>query len=124
MIVGSWNIRGICSPQKQRAVTSWVNKHLFDIFGILETKTAAPGSANRCITALRNKGFNHLSDDLAGGRFLIFWKAHLKTTVLDVFDQGAFCHVDNGFHKFFVGFIYGRNNQISRNCSGKTAYLE
>ena len=71
-------------------------------------------SANRCIATFKNLGFEHLMEENTMGRILIFWKAGLNTTILDAFDQGILCHVNNGIQKFFVGFIYGRNKAHER----------
>ena len=114
MIVGVWNVRGLCSSQKQKNVNYWVNKHSLDMFCILETKLYHSENTEKCISIFRNKGFNHFFDNLCVGRLLLFWKGHIKATIMDTFDQGILCHVDNGIYRFFVCFVYGRNNSEQR----------
>ena len=114
MIIGVWNIRGLCSSKKQAAVNSWANKNALDVFGILETKLYNSEQAGKCISFFTNRGFKLFVDNSCLGRILLFWKAHVKVTILDVFDQGILCNLDNGINKFFVGFVYGKNEPCHR----------
>ena len=114
MIIGSWNIRGLCSPKKQRAIHSWVNKHKFDVFGIFETKMFGLEASGKFLLSFKNKGFDYFFGNASAGRILVFWKSNLHVTILDDFDQGVLCHVKDGVNFLFTGFIYGRNDPIRR----------
>ena len=41
MIIGSWNIRGVCEPFKQRELRSWILNHHISMVGVLETRVRA-----------------------------------------------------------------------------------
>ena len=64
--------------------------------------------------SFKNKGFDYFFGNTAAGRILVFWKSTLFVTILDDFDQGVLCHVNNGVNFLFAGFIYGRNEPILR----------
>ena len=41
MIIGSWNIRGVCEPFKQRELRAWIHSQHISMVGVLETRVRA-----------------------------------------------------------------------------------
>ncbi|KAB5512336.1 hypothetical protein DKX38_029364 [Salix brachista] len=116
--IGSWNVRGLNSPQKQFAVCSWLKHHNIDIFGLLETRIL-PNNLDNVQAKILPLNWSAISNIHTGTlcRILVGWNpkfCHLQS--IDTSAQWITSEVHN--HPRLAGtrvtFVYGSNSPVER----------
>ncbi|KAJ6678181.1 hypothetical protein OIU85_008741 [Salix viminalis] len=115
--IGSWSIRGINHPKKQKTVREWTKKKL-DIIGLLEVKIASSNLPS-IIEGLSLDNWGHLSNDDGRNpsRILIGWnKETCNLTSIHSSPQWLTCEVStlNNSSLFRITFIYGQSTPARR----------
>ena len=117
MKVGSWNIRGVSRPFKQKELRSWIQKNHLSMVGVLETRvqeSSSPQILNSIIPSWQySSNYTHHSN----GRIWILWDT-------SVFDAYPLMTTDQLMHlevviiqkqiKVFITYCYGMNCYIQR----------
>ena len=117
-IIGSWNIWGLNSLQKQTTIHTWIQKHNLDIFGLLETKITASNLA-AIETTLTPPHWKYLSNIASSPtcRILVGWNPHkLHLTCVHSSSQWLTCEAVHPTlsSPFRITFIYGHNTPAER----------
>ncbi|KAB5573251.1 hypothetical protein DKX38_000445 [Salix brachista] len=116
--IGSWNVRGLNSPQKQFAVCSWLKHHNIDIFGLLETRIL-PNNLDNVQAKILPLNWSAISNIHTGTlcRISVGWNpkfCHLQS--IDTSAQWITSEVHN--HPRLAGtrvtFVYGSNSPVER----------
>ncbi|KAF9671755.1 hypothetical protein SADUNF_Sadunf12G0081300 [Salix dunnii] len=116
--IGSWNIRGINHPNKQKTVREWTTKNKLDIIGLLEVKIASSNLPS-VIEGLSLDNWGHLSNDdgMNPSRILVSWnKATCNLSSIHSSPQWLTCEVSSisNSYPFRITFIYGQNTPTRR----------
>ncbi|KAJ6889555.1 hypothetical protein NC652_030338 [Populus alba x Populus x berolinensis] len=118
-IVGSWNIWGLNGLHKQKTVHAWTQKHILDIFGLLETKITAVNLA-AIQTNLAPSHWKYHSNIASSPtcRILVGWNTQkLHLNCLHTASQWLTCEATtySSPHPIRITFIYGHNTPAERN---------
>lgn len=114
---GSWNLRGLNDPIKQKAAKDFLNKNQLSLIGLIEHKIKTPNI--RRITNYICPHWQTTDNSVHApiGRILLAWNpAVLTITVLTKASQFIHCHVHaiQEGHDFLVTFVYGANDHVER----------
>jgi hypothetical protein len=117
MLLFSWNVRGLNSPLKQHELVRLMQKHRFDVCGLLETKLVS--SKLQFMHRFRLKRWKLVSNvEVAGtARVIVLWNP--STVHVDVLDSSSqFIHVSirclSSHLTFAASFVYGYNTISGR----------
>jgi len=117
MLLFSWNVRGLNSPLKQHELVRLMQKHKFDVCGLLETKLVS--SKLQFMHRFRLKCWKLVSNVEAAGtaRVIVLWNP--STVHVDVLDSSSqFIHVSirclSSHLTFAASFVYGYNTISGR----------
>jgi exonuclease III len=85
MLLFSWNVRGLNSPLKQHELVRLMQKHKFDVCGLLETKLSS--SKLQSMHKFRLKRWKLVSnvEATSTARVIVLWNPF--TVHVDVFDS-------------------------------------
>lgn len=73
VIIATWNVRGLNSPQKQADLVKWMRWFRVDVLGLLETKLKPKNLECFVNTYFSNwKSINNF-DLISSGRILVLW---------------------------------------------------
>jgi hypothetical protein len=119
-IVGSWNIWGLNSLQKQKTVHAWTQKNNLDIIGLLETKIAAANLAS-IAPILAPSHWQYISNTASHPtcRILVGWNPHtLHLTSLHSSSQWLTCEATQPTQPtpIRITFVYGHNTPAERHA--------
>jgi exonuclease III len=114
---GSWNMRGLNDPIKQKEVASFVRANNLSLFGLLEHKIREANYPRIINYMFPGWSFVHNSALAPNGRICVVWDPSILTlSVVSQSSQSIHCcvqHVSDDF-KFFVNFVYGSNLYLER----------
>jgi exonuclease III len=117
MLLFSWNVRGLNSPLKQHELVRLMQKHKFDVCGLLETKLSS--SKLQFMHRFRLKRWKLVSNVEAAStaRVIVLWNP--STVHVDVLDSSPQCiHVSirclSSHLTFAASFVYGYNTISGR----------
>lgn len=115
MLIGSWTIRGLNDPQKQRGVISFLRAHDIGLLGLVETHISSANVHNICNRSFPNyRWYGNYSHD-NDGRILILWDPNWADVSI-LFDSSQLIHCMVKTKKFslLVTFVYGLNEGKDR----------
>ncbi|KAJ6435117.1 hypothetical protein OIU84_000357 [Salix udensis] len=116
--MGTWNIRGLNNPNKQRTIQQWINKNSIDLMGILEPRIR-PANMEAVESGLGLSNWRYSSNTLLQPlcRIMICWnpqRVAISNIILD--SQWITCDVESkqrgGYAR--VTFVYGHNSLAER----------
>lgn len=111
-----WNVRGLNSQTRQRAVSSWISTNNLLVGCLLETRVSEANATT--VLAYTLPGWrmdsNYCCSEL--GRIWVVWDPSISVLVFKKSDQMILCCVQlpNVLRSFAVAFVYGRNTEIER----------
>ena len=116
--IGTWNVWGLNSPNKQKTVRDWVTKQKLGIVGLLESKIAS-ARLDPVISGLALPSWNFLSNISASAscRILVGWDPlKYNITCINFSEQWVTCDVTtlSSNTSLKITFVYGLNTPAGR----------
>ncbi|KAF9673206.1 hypothetical protein SADUNF_Sadunf11G0124500 [Salix dunnii] len=117
--IGCWNTWGLNSPQKQKAVTEWINKHHLDIVALFETKIAGKNLPSIQTKICHNWHFqtNHPHSSPSPCRIMLGWNPNKYSLVCTHINaQWITCSATHttGNNAINITFVYGLHSPAER----------
>ncbi|RAL52409.1 hypothetical protein DM860_007266 [Cuscuta australis] len=116
-MIGTWNIRGLNTPLKQKEVLNLIHKYNLSVLGILETKVKKDNISS-VKENLRRDWESFINNEMHQmGMIWIHWDPkRVALKVLYSYAQMVHCHVQWHEQKleFFTSFVYGFNELEER----------
>lgn len=111
MIIGTWNVKGLNQPFKQKEVLLFLRKNKIEFFDCLETKIKKVKA--KPVMRKFSKEWNHCYNYpyVENGRIWLLWKKHINVQVLKIHKQYIHYKVENLASNFkaFITVVYSRN---------------
>lgn len=116
MKIFSWNVRGLCSLDRQQVVKSWVRSSRVLIGALIETRVRA--EIARAVVAATVPGWRCEMNNFGteGGRIWVVWDPSLSVVVYKKSSQLVVCGVfepESGL-SYTAAFVYGFNTEGER----------
>jgi hypothetical protein len=116
--IGTWNVWGLNSPNKQKTIRDWVTKQKLGIVGLLESKIA-PARLDPVISGLALPSWNFLSNISASAscRILVGWDPlKYNITCINFSEQWVTCDITtlSSNTSLKITFVYGLNTPSGR----------
>jgi hypothetical protein len=116
--IGSWNLWGLNSFQKQKTVQEWTTKNNLDIFGLLETKiTASNLDTIAPHIAISPWQYTTNITSSTSCRIFVSWNPHkLSLTHITSSAQWLTCEITTASSPSIIRitFVYGHNTPADR----------
>ena len=117
MKIGSWNVRGVNEPYKQREVRSLIRRNNLSMLGLNETKVHSSKHQNILHSICPSWRFLTNYNSHPNGRIWVMWDPSIMDIIL-LFSSDQVIHVQvvdiQNQASMMVSFLYGHNDYIPR----------
>lgn len=114
----AWNIRGLNNRNKQNEARNFINSHNIKLFSLLDTRVKMKNLGNVYLNLCSGWCFTHNLSCHENGRIMMGWcpnSFNLNIQTMNSQYMHCFVQPKNGVNDFACTFVYGFNDQESRN---------
>lgn len=116
MKIFSWNVRGLNSQSRQRAVRCWISSNKPLVGAFLETRVREENFVSVLNSTAPGWRFENNYEHAELGRIWLVWDPSVSVIVFMKTDQLILCSIQlpDATESIAVAFIYGRNTELER----------